>query len=126
MAKEMINTVIKSQLFEVQCVGCDASFGSDHTFLDSLPETMDKKRIRALTAAVLTLSLVVSSATLASATSLDNSAAQQTEILEAFISEGDGYSFDNKDLLVEDGSVKEVETVDIYTITTQAESVTLA
>lgn len=40
IAKEMINAAIKSQLFEVQCVGCDASFGSDHTFLDSLPETM--------------------------------------------------------------------------------------
>ena len=40
MAKEMINTVIKSQLFEVQCIGRDASFGSEHTFLDSLPESM--------------------------------------------------------------------------------------
>jgi SRSO17 transposase len=39
LAKEMINGVIQSQLFEVQCVGCDASFGSDHTFLDSLPES---------------------------------------------------------------------------------------
>jgi len=37
MAKEMMNKVINSQLFEIQCVGCDASFGSDHTFLDSLP-----------------------------------------------------------------------------------------
>jgi hypothetical protein len=37
MAKEMIRGIIKSQLFEIQCVGCDASFGSDHTFLDSLP-----------------------------------------------------------------------------------------
>lgn len=40
MAKEMIAAVIENQLFEVQCVGCDASFGSDHTFLDSLPESM--------------------------------------------------------------------------------------
>lgn len=40
MAKEMIGDVIGSQSFEVQCVGCDASFGSDHTFLDSLAETM--------------------------------------------------------------------------------------
>lgn len=40
MAKEMISDAIKSQLFEVQCIGCDASFGSDHTFLDSLPESM--------------------------------------------------------------------------------------
>jgi SRSO17 transposase len=40
MAKEMISDVIESRLFEVQCVGCDASFGSDHTFLDSLPESV--------------------------------------------------------------------------------------
>jgi hypothetical protein len=39
MAKEMINEIIKSHLLEVQCIGCDASFGSDGTFLDSLPET---------------------------------------------------------------------------------------
>ena len=40
MAKQMINDVIQSRLFEIHCVGCDASFGSDHTFLDSLPESM--------------------------------------------------------------------------------------
>jgi len=40
MAKEMIEDVINSELFEIQCIGCDASFGSDHTFLDSLPESM--------------------------------------------------------------------------------------
>jgi SRSO17 transposase len=37
LAKEMVNDIIQSRLFEIQCVGCDASFGSDHTFLDSLP-----------------------------------------------------------------------------------------
>jgi len=40
MAKEMISQAIESRRFEIECVGCDASFGSDHTFLDSLPETM--------------------------------------------------------------------------------------
>jgi SRSO17 transposase len=40
MAKEMINDTIQNRLFEIQCVGCDASFGSDHTFLDSLPGAM--------------------------------------------------------------------------------------
>jgi SRSO17 transposase len=40
MAKEMIGDVIRSRLFEIHCVGCDASFGSDHTFLDGLPESM--------------------------------------------------------------------------------------
>lgn len=40
MAKDMVNDAIKSRLFEVECIGCDASFGSDHTFLDSLPESM--------------------------------------------------------------------------------------
>jgi len=36
MAKEMINRIIESRLFEIECIGCDASFGSDGTFLDSL------------------------------------------------------------------------------------------
>ena len=36
MAKEMINKVIESRLFEIECIGCDAVFGSDGTFLDSL------------------------------------------------------------------------------------------
>jgi SRSO17 transposase len=40
MAKSMITETINSGLFEVHCVGCDASFGSDHTFLDNLPESM--------------------------------------------------------------------------------------
>ena len=40
LAKEMVNEIIQSRLFEVQCVGCDASFGSDHTFLDSLPKSV--------------------------------------------------------------------------------------
>lgn len=38
MAKEMIDEAISSCLFEIQCVGCDAAFGSDHTFLDGLPK----------------------------------------------------------------------------------------
>lgn len=40
MAKEMIRNVVENRLFEVQCIGCDASFGSDHTFLDGLPESV--------------------------------------------------------------------------------------
>jgi len=40
MAKEMIKDVIESKLFDIECVGCDASFGSDHTFLDNLPEAV--------------------------------------------------------------------------------------
>jgi SRSO17 transposase len=40
LAKEMINDVIQSRLFGIQCIGCDAAFGSDHTFLDSLPESV--------------------------------------------------------------------------------------
>jgi SRSO17 transposase len=40
MAKEMVSGILDSGLFEVECIGCDASFGSDHTFLDSLPEPM--------------------------------------------------------------------------------------
>jgi SRSO17 transposase len=39
MAKDMMNDVIQNGLFEIHCVGCDASFGSDHGFLDSLPES---------------------------------------------------------------------------------------
>jgi SRSO17 transposase len=39
MAKEMVNDIIQSRLFEIRCVGCDAAFGSDHTFLDQLPES---------------------------------------------------------------------------------------
>lgn len=38
MAKEMINEIITGNRFEIQCIGCDAAFGSDHTFLDELPE----------------------------------------------------------------------------------------
>ena len=40
IAKEMINNILVSKLFEVECIGCDAAFGSDHTFLDSLPKNM--------------------------------------------------------------------------------------
>ena len=40
MAKEMIVDVLESKLFEVDCIGCDAAFGSDETFLDSLPESV--------------------------------------------------------------------------------------
>lgn len=40
MAKEMIGEIIESRQFEIECIGCDASFGSDHTFLDNLPETV--------------------------------------------------------------------------------------
>jgi SRSO17 transposase len=38
IAKRMIRDVITSNLFEIECIGCDASFGSDHTFLDELEE----------------------------------------------------------------------------------------
>jgi len=40
MAKEMINDVIDSRLFDIKYIGCDASFGSDHTFIDGLPESV--------------------------------------------------------------------------------------
>lgn len=40
MAREMISRTINSGLFPIYCVGCDASFGCDHTFLDSLPESI--------------------------------------------------------------------------------------
>ena len=40
MAKEMVNDVINSKRFSIKYVGCDATFGSDHTFLDSLPESV--------------------------------------------------------------------------------------
>jgi len=39
-AKEMITDVLDNQLFEVDCIGCDAVFGSDETFLDSLPKSV--------------------------------------------------------------------------------------
>jgi len=38
IAKKAISDVLESRQFEIGCVGCDASFGSDHTFLDGLPE----------------------------------------------------------------------------------------
>ena len=41
IAKEMIQTVLKNKLFEVQCVGYDSTFGSDHDFLDSLPDSVN-------------------------------------------------------------------------------------
>jgi SRSO17 transposase len=40
LAKEMVSGIIQSRLFEIHCIGCDASFGSDHTFLDNLPAQM--------------------------------------------------------------------------------------
>lgn len=40
MAKEMLSDIINSQLFDIHCIGCDAAFGSDHTFLDNLPESV--------------------------------------------------------------------------------------
>ena len=40
MAKEMIIDVLNSKSFEVDCIGCDAAFGSDETFLDGLPESV--------------------------------------------------------------------------------------
>jgi len=40
MAKEMVNDVINSKRFPIKYIGCDAVFGSDHTFLDSLPESV--------------------------------------------------------------------------------------
>jgi len=40
MAKEMIVDVLNSKSFEVDCIGCDAAFGSDETFLDSLPKSV--------------------------------------------------------------------------------------
>lgn len=36
----MISEVINSQLFEIQCIGCDAAFKSDHPFLDSLADNI--------------------------------------------------------------------------------------
>ena len=41
MAKEMINNIIENQLFNINCIGCDASFGSDGTFLDNIPDDMN-------------------------------------------------------------------------------------
>jgi SRSO17 transposase len=40
LAKEMVERIVQSGLFAVQCIGCDAAFGSDHTFLDNLPESI--------------------------------------------------------------------------------------
>jgi SRSO17 transposase len=40
IAKEMIADVISKGLFKIRCIGCDAAFGSDHTFLDSLPKSI--------------------------------------------------------------------------------------
>jgi SRSO17 transposase len=41
MAKEMIKDIIESELFNISCIGCDASFGSDGTFLDNLPKDIN-------------------------------------------------------------------------------------
>ena len=40
IVKEMTHNIISSNLFEIGCIGCDTSFGSDHTFLDSLPKSI--------------------------------------------------------------------------------------
>ena len=40
LVKEMVNDLIEKQLFDIQCIGCDAAFGSDHSFLDSLPKSI--------------------------------------------------------------------------------------
>jgi len=40
IAKEMIADIIAKGLFKIKCIGCDAAFGSDHTFLDSLPQSI--------------------------------------------------------------------------------------
>ena len=40
ISKEMMADVIESRMFEIEYIGCDASFGSDHTFLDNLPESL--------------------------------------------------------------------------------------
>jgi len=29
LVKEMVNDLIEKQLFDIQCIGCDAAFGSD-------------------------------------------------------------------------------------------------
>lgn len=36
LAKHMLNKTLKSGLFHVQWVGCDAAYGNDHAFLDDL------------------------------------------------------------------------------------------
>lgn len=38
IARDLLHTVIQSKQFPAKWVGCDASFGSDWTFLESLPE----------------------------------------------------------------------------------------
>jgi SRSO17 transposase len=40
MSKEMLHDLFTRGLFEIECIEADASFGSDHTFLDSLPESI--------------------------------------------------------------------------------------
>jgi SRSO17 transposase len=38
IALQMLKNAITTKLFNVKWVGCDSAFGSDHNFLDSLPE----------------------------------------------------------------------------------------
>jgi SRSO17 transposase len=38
IALTMIRNIIEKNLFDVKWIGCDSAFGSDHNFLDSLPE----------------------------------------------------------------------------------------
>jgi len=40
IALEMIKNAISTDLFNAKWIGCDAAFGSDHVFLDSLPENV--------------------------------------------------------------------------------------
>lgn len=40
IAKKMVADIINQGLFQIECLGCDASFGSDHTFLDTLPQSL--------------------------------------------------------------------------------------
>jgi len=38
IAQELIHQVVESEKFPVKWIGCDAAFGSDHSFLRDLPE----------------------------------------------------------------------------------------
>ena len=40
IASKLINQVTSEGLFQVKWIGCDAAFGCDHKFLESLPETV--------------------------------------------------------------------------------------
>ena len=38
IALAMINDIVEKNLFNIKWIGCDSAFGSDHSFLDSLPK----------------------------------------------------------------------------------------